>query len=128
MDGRLQVVEDSYVMGDIKEMELDIAGLTLFDKRIRVNGEHVDVSVSMRGMPRADLSNLAVATNEGIHIISGSGTRIATEWWEKPPGQEVVFVRLGEHKFMFYYVDGWKVTSFKSSFQMVLLSLMILCM
>lgn len=62
--------------------------------------------ISAMGTRDLVLENLSVLS-DGVKPILGAGTRLATEWWIKYDGYEVITIRFDSEHFVIYYSEGW---------------------
>jgi len=80
-------------------------GMTALEK-LSCNREALKWKVSAIGAKEATLDNLSVICN-GVKPILGSGSRLATEWWVKEDGYEVITIETGGVIVCVYFDKTW---------------------
>jgi hypothetical protein len=93
------------------DTDLSLAGLSLFHRfSITWNGHECQPIHSACGLEDVSLENLSVIAG-GVKPITGSGTRLATEWWEKKNGTDIITLHLGDTILAMFYDKRWKLTT-----------------
>lgn len=77
-----------------KQGPVSLKGLRAFEKgQIVIDGVTVFVCLSAQGFPELKIENMSVLSKV-VESVSGSGKRLATEWWEIPEGYETMFIHI----------------------------------
>lgn len=87
----------------VREVQVPFSplGISILN-RVSINKRPCLIKVSVMGAKETNLDNLSVLAN-GIKKISGSGTRLATEWWEKKDGYELTTIEIGGTYLAIYF-------------------------
>jgi hypothetical protein len=88
------------------ELTFSLSALKVFHNRtFKFKGEPVRVVHSAMGVEDISIDNLSVIA-DGVKLVSGVGTKLASEWWEKKNGTDVITLKVGKDFFACIFILG----------------------